>query len=78
MKPSEKALLPLNRSSPEETELGYYEPQVIPEGKLTLKQAMKLLADNQMDPQVHDVARISNDYRLSKENAGLLFYTLVS
>lgn len=74
-KPSEKGMLPLSRSRPEETELGYHEPQIIPKGKITLQQVMKLLADNQSDPQLYNETKISHDYELSKEDtANLLEY----
>lgn len=68
-KPSEKARLPTERSTPASTELGYIEPIVVPKGKITLKQLMELLRQHREDPEVFSVERISDQYKISNENA---------
>uniref|UniRef100_A0A0A9XZ68 Protein NDUFAF4 n=1 Tax=Lygus hesperus TaxID=30085 RepID=A0A0A9XZ68_LYGHE len=68
-KPSEKDRLPQFRGTVEETELGYTEPVLVPQGKLTLKQVMQLVADFKTDPQKNDVAAIVEKYRIPSNTA---------
>ncbi|XP_014283979.1 protein NDUFAF4 homolog [Halyomorpha halys] len=68
-KPSEQVRLPTERSTPDSTELGYIEPINVPKGKVTLKQLMELLAQHREHPEVYNVERISDQYRISTENA---------
>ncbi|CAH1406169.1 unnamed protein product [Nezara viridula] len=68
-KPSDKARLPTERTTPVSPELGYIEPINIPKGKVTLKQLMEVLTHHREHPEVYTVERISDQYKISNENA---------
>lgn len=58
--------LPLMRSSVDYPEYGYVEPGVteVPQGKFTLKQAMKFIADHQSQPDVYTAQHVAKDYKI--------------
>lgn len=56
--------LPQNRQILEDSEFGFEEPEVIPEGKLTLRHALEFIVKHQDDPQKNSVEQIAKDYNL--------------
>lgn len=62
--------LPLNRKPVEDFEMGYQEPDPnkISKGKCTLRQAIKFISDHQTTPNEWTAERISNEYKLNREN----------
>uniref|UniRef100_A0A069DPB5 Hipothetical protein n=1 Tax=Panstrongylus megistus TaxID=65343 RepID=A0A069DPB5_9HEMI len=68
-KPSDMARLPKSRKTVEDSELGYQEPECIPVGYITLKQAMKILVDHQEDSKKYNASFFSSQYNLNAEDA---------
>ncbi|XP_046407164.1 protein NDUFAF4 homolog [Ischnura elegans] len=58
--------LPANRSTPEETDFGFLEPKMVPRGKVTLRQALKFIAEYQSDPKVSSIANIASQNNISE------------
>ncbi|KAK9505125.1 hypothetical protein O3M35_009253 [Rhynocoris fuscipes] len=74
-KPSERARLPANRSTSEESEFGYEEPETVPAGRITLKQALQIITSHKEDMNKLSVSNISEKYKISEEDtANLLKY----
>ncbi|XP_071438773.1 NADH dehydrogenase [ubiquinone] 1 alpha subcomplex assembly factor 4-like [Hetaerina americana] len=59
--------LPINRSTPEETDLGFIEPKMISRGRVTLRQALKFIAEYQADPKSSVVSTIAAQHHISLE-----------
>lgn len=67
--------LPQVRKPPEETEFGYVEPAMIPQGRFTLKQAVKFIADHEANPNTWTAAAIAKEYNINQDNLEkILFY----
>lgn len=68
--------LPQDRRPFEETEFGYSEPVMIPQGRFTLKQAIKFIADHQADPNTWTAAAIAKEYNITQDKIEkiLLYY----
>jgi len=62
--------LPLNRKPVEDFEMGHQEPDPnkVSRGKCTLRQAIKFISDHQTTPNEWTAERISNEYKLKREN----------
>ncbi|KAG8223066.1 hypothetical protein J437_LFUL002014 [Ladona fulva] len=59
--------LPLNRSAPEDTDFGFPEPSMLPKGRITLRQALKLISDYQSDPSSKPISAIAAEHNLGVE-----------
>lgn len=57
--------LPQNRHTPVEPEFGFYEPEKIPLGRLSLRQALKIITDHQHEPGKWDAQTVANKYNIS-------------
>uniref|UniRef100_A0A4P6DGT4 Putative hipothetical protein rhodnius neglectus n=1 Tax=Rhodnius prolixus TaxID=13249 RepID=A0A4P6DGT4_RHOPR len=68
-KPSDMARLPKSRSRVVDSEFGYQEPEIIPEGKITLKQVMNILVQHQEDGKKYNASYFSSQYKLTEEDA---------
>lgn len=68
-KPSDASRLPVSRSSSKESEFGYEEPEIVPRGKITLKQALRVLTDKQVETCM-TADRISKTLNISMKDAG--------
>ncbi|KDR08215.1 protein NDUFAF4 homolog [Zootermopsis nevadensis] len=67
--------LPQDRRPLEETEFGYTEPMMIPQGRFTLKQAMKFIADHHADPNTWTATAIAKEYNINQDKLEtILFY----
>uniref|UniRef100_A0A1E1X4F4 NADH dehydrogenase [ubiquinone] 1 alpha subcomplex assembly factor 4 n=1 Tax=Amblyomma aureolatum TaxID=187763 RepID=A0A1E1X4F4_9ACAR len=60
--------LPQSRTTPEEHKYGFFEPSVVPRGKLTLRQATQLLADARNDPAQFTPQALAAQYSLSEQD----------
>uniref|UniRef100_A0A131XIR9 NADH dehydrogenase [ubiquinone] 1 alpha subcomplex assembly factor 4 n=1 Tax=Hyalomma excavatum TaxID=257692 RepID=A0A131XIR9_9ACAR len=56
--------LPQSREAPLEQKYGYFEPTVVPRGRLTLRQATQMLADVKMDPATYTPEAVAAQYGL--------------
>uniref|UniRef100_T1HXS9 NADH dehydrogenase [ubiquinone] 1 alpha subcomplex assembly factor 4 n=1 Tax=Rhodnius prolixus TaxID=13249 RepID=T1HXS9_RHOPR len=63
------AKLPKSRSRVVDSEFGYQEPEIIPEGKITLKQVMNILVQHQEDGKKYNASYFSSQYKLTEEDA---------
>lgn len=68
-------MLPTNRSIQEEYEYGFQEPEYVPEGHCTLRQAMKFVYDHQIEPKYWTAERIASEYKMNSELVGLLLHS---
>ncbi|XP_012276588.1 protein NDUFAF4 homolog [Orussus abietinus] len=68
VKSDPKRSLPHERITAPEFEFGFYEPSVIPEGKCSLKQVLKLIENHAQDPQTHTAASIAQKYKLDPKH----------
>ncbi|GFG30075.1 hypothetical protein Cfor_06140 [Coptotermes formosanus] len=68
--------LPQDRRSFEETEFGYTEPVMIPQGRVTLKQAIKFITDHQTNPNTWTPEAIAKEYSITQDKIEkiLLYY----
>jgi len=48
--------------------VGYVEPKIIPEGRISLKKAVDLIADHAIDPVTNNVTVLSKVYKLPEED----------
>lgn len=71
------ARLPKSRSRVVDSEFGYQEPEIIPEGKITLKQVMNILVQHQEDGKKYNASYFSSQYKLTEEDAGKQKHTLI-
>ncbi|XP_063909071.1 protein NDUFAF4 homolog [Zophobas morio] len=60
--------LPLNRHQVEEYEYGFKEPDKIPIGKTTLRQALQFITDHHNDSKLHTPQKIAQDYQIPEES----------
>lgn len=60
--------LPQSRSSWQQYEYGYYEPEVVPAGRVTLRQAVQLLTDANADPSQFTPEALATQYKLQVED----------
>ena len=56
--------MPGIRKKVPEHEYGYKEPEKIPEGRISIKQAMEMLNRYSADPKVHSAQVLAKDYKL--------------
>ena len=56
--------LPENRGKVEDPEFGYLEPDIIPPGKASIRQALEFISSHQAQPEVYDAKTIAMDYKL--------------
>ncbi|PSN57026.1 Protein NDUFAF4 [Blattella germanica] len=59
--------LPQDRKQVQDFEFGFKEPSMIPQGRFTLKQAIKFIADHQTDPNTWTAAAIAKEYKINEE-----------
>lgn len=64
--------LPQDRRPLEETEFGYTEPMMIPQGRFTLKQAMKFITDHHADPNTWTATAIAKEYNINQDKLGIM------
>ena len=67
-----KRALPSDRKVQPDHEYGYFEPEKIPHGKLSIKLAMELLSRYYTNPATHCTQKLATDYKLTKEQIDLL------
>lgn len=60
----------MDRSQVEDFEYGYKEPEIVPKGKVTLRQVLKFITDHAEDPKKNDINNISKTYNLSEKTTG--------
>lgn len=72
-RPSERDRLPQFRGTVEDTLLGYTELENIPEGKVSLKQVMTILADYKADYEKNGAEAVALKYKVNRKNAGESF-----
>lgn len=67
---------PQDRRPFEETEFGYTEPVMIPQGRFTLKQAIKFITDHQANPNTWTPEAIAKEYNITQDKIEkiLLYY----
>ncbi|BES91748.1 Uncharacterised protein family (UPF0240) [Nesidiocoris tenuis] len=68
-RPSERDRLPQFRGTVEDTLLGYTELENIPEGKVSLKQVMTILADYKADNEKNGAEAVALKYKVNRKNA---------
>lgn len=56
--------LPLSREKLEDSEFGYLIPDVIPEGRVSLKQVFEFIGKHQNDPTGYTAQMIADEYKL--------------
>lgn len=61
--------LPQSHQAWQQYEYGYYEPEVVPEGRITLRQATKMISDAATDPSVWTAEVLARQYCLKREDA---------
>ncbi|KAJ4433538.1 hypothetical protein ANN_15847 [Periplaneta americana] len=67
--------LPQDRSAVEEPVYGYREPRMVPQGRFTLKQAIKFISDHQENPSTWTAAAIAKQYNINQDKLEkILFY----
>ncbi|XP_077485582.1 NADH dehydrogenase [ubiquinone] 1 alpha subcomplex assembly factor 4 [Amblyomma americanum] len=66
--PTSERPLPQSRTTPEQRKYGFFEPSLVPRGKLTLRQATQLLADAQNDPAQFTPQALAAQYNLSEQD----------
>lgn len=59
--------LPLNRRNVEDFEYGFKEPEKIPLGRVTLRNALKFINDHQSNPKEYSAIQIADEYLLPEE-----------
>lgn len=64
--------LPLNKRSIEFQEFGHLEPGIVPPGRITLRQVLKLLSTYQINPKSWDVDKEALNCNISRESIGIL------
>lgn len=69
-KPSDRDRLPQFRGIAEETEMGFVESEEVPEGKLSLRQSMKILTDHQQNPLKYNANTVASQYKIPVPVAG--------
>ncbi|KAL1123274.1 hypothetical protein AAG570_002360 [Ranatra chinensis] len=68
-KPSESRMLPVDRRTKLSDDLAFMEPEVIPAGKISLKQALKILSQHQSNSEAYNMYYVSDNYKIGKEVA---------
>ncbi|XP_062710614.1 protein NDUFAF4 homolog [Aedes albopictus] len=58
--------LPLNRTAIEEFEYGHLEPQSIPKGRCTLRQAIEFISKHQTEPEIWTSSKVSAEYAMKE------------
>ncbi|XP_063705050.1 protein NDUFAF4 homolog [Culicoides brevitarsis] len=58
--------LPLSRTTPEEFDFGYLEPQKVPRGKIAMRDVLQMLNEHQMDPEEGTAAKFSEKYKVKE------------
>ncbi|KAG7213137.1 hypothetical protein KM043_002452 [Ampulex compressa] len=59
--------LPQSRQNVPEFEFGVFEPNVVPEGKCTLRHAATFISQHKQDPVEHNIDNIALKYKLDKK-----------
>lgn len=67
IEPNPDRPLPTCRSIVEDFEYGHKEPENVPFGKITIKNAMYFIGQHQMDPKKYNSTTIAEKYKLSEE-----------
>lgn len=62
--------LPSDRKEVEDFEYGIKEPEKVPVGRATLKQALEFITNHQNDRRRYSVAKIAEDYLIPQETVG--------
>ncbi|XP_034116032.1 protein NDUFAF4 homolog [Drosophila albomicans] len=66
--------LPLERTTPDDFEYGYLEPERVAHGRCTLRQALQFINDHQLDPETYTASKIANDYKLKQDHLENILY----
>lgn len=66
--PTSDRPLPQSRAVPLEQKYGYFEPAVVPRGRLTLRQATQMLADVKMEPGTFTPEAVAAQYSLDEKD----------
>ncbi|XP_062552180.1 protein NDUFAF4 homolog [Armigeres subalbatus] len=64
--PASKKPLPLLRTISEEFEYGHMEPQSVPKGHCTLRQAIEFISNHHTVPDIWTSSKIANDYAMKE------------
>ncbi|CAH1373411.1 protein NDUFAF4 homolog [Tenebrio molitor] len=59
--------LPVNKSQVEDFEYGVKEPERVPEGRTTLRNALKFITDHHKNPRLHSAEQIAKEYAIPEE-----------
>lgn len=59
--------LPSDRKTVDDFEYGYKEPERVPKGKCSLRQAMDFLSSHHEDPKEWTAKKIANQYELKEQ-----------
>lgn len=65
--PPERAL-PQSRTTPQQRKYGFFEPSVVPRGRLTLRQATQMLSDAQTEPAKFTPQALAAQYNLNEKD----------
>lgn len=60
--------LPQVRTTPQQRKFGFFEPSVVPRGRLTLRQATQMLSDAQAEPAKFTPQALAAQYELSEKD----------
>lgn len=60
--------LPQSRTTPQQRKYGFFEPSVVPRGRLTLRQATQMLSDAQTNPAKFTPQALAAQYDLSEKD----------
>ncbi|EAT43384.1 AAEL005171-PA [Aedes aegypti] len=58
--------LPLNRNAIDEFEYGHLEPQSVPKGHCTLRQAIEFISKHHTEPQIWTSSKIATEYAMKE------------
>ena len=61
--------MPAERHQQPEPEYGHKQPERIPEGRLSVKQALDMLNQHNADPELHTTQSLAKEYKLQLVNA---------
>lgn len=61
--------LPIGRTTSRDP-YGYQEPQTVSTGRITLRQAIRLLSQHQRDKKTNSIQILAAEYNMSEEDVG--------
>lgn len=66
--PHPERALPQSRTTPHQRKYGFFEPSVVPRGRLTLRQATQMLSDAQTEPAKFTPQALAAQYNLNEKD----------